>query len=304
VSFKSFAVVFLCLWLAVCLFPVAVLAEESVVEGAVFSGGVASGESRVYYLSENLSRGSFVVLSVRRVSGEGRFALLKGSAVVGEYSVYADAVSSSPFRLMFYPFFVPENGTDYLFNVSCFFGGSFEFSFFYDVADALDSENLGMILFEGGAVGYFVDLARGDRLRLNLTAPEGAEFDVLAVPSFFSVLSGSLLPSVVFPSVYNTFFVPSPKSLEFVTDLEARYLVFVVSTVGSGNFTLSSEHTGNPVEGLLGFLSSRIDLLNNLIDNLILICVVSLFVAGANLYLYLRLRKKIRSGASSIGSET
>jgi hypothetical protein len=67
-----------------------------------------------------------------------------------------------------------------------------------------------------------------------------------------------------------------------------------VSTTGSGNFTLESSHPGNPVEGSLEFLRAKIDTLNNLIDNLILICVVSFFVAASNLYLYLRLRKSIR----------
>jgi hypothetical protein len=280
----------LSLLFAVSFIHAEVQAQETITKGIVFSASVSLGQQKVYHLSENLSKNSFVILSMNSVSGEGKFTLMKGSKFVGEYSDYSESISTSPFKFQFYIFPLPENGTDYIFNVTNYQAASFDFSSFYDVADNLtDTLNYKSIPFEAGAVGYYADLERGDRLSLELTSPENAEFDLLAIPSYLTSFSG-----YVIPSMYNTFYQPSPKSMEFVTAFKAQYLIFVVSTTGSGNFTLESSHTGNPVEGSLEFLRAKIDTLNNLIDNLILICVVSFFVAASNLYLYLRLRKSIR----------
>lgn len=270
-----------------------VKAQENIRKGNIIFGEVSAGQARSYYLSENLTRGTFIILSVDRISGEGKFTLSKDMKVIAEYMVFSRIVSSSPFDFQFCPFILPENGTGYVLNVTSL-GSDFEFSFFYDVADILKTKNYKTILFESGAVGYYIDLERGDRLLLELTAPENTEFDILAVPSLEAGFSGSILSPT-----FSSFFTPSPKSVDFVTDYQARFLILVVSTTGTGNFTLLTSHTGNPVEGGLEFLRAKIDTLNNLIDNLILICVVSLFMSASNLYLYLRLRRKIQQSLSA-----
>lgn len=276
-----------------------VRADEPISQRAVYSGTILSGETRTFQLSENLSRNSLVTLSVKTVTGGGKFTLVKGSSTVGEYSVSADGQTLLPVRLQFYPFVLPENGTGYVFNVTTDNEAGFGFSFFYDIAQAFGSQNNKSIPLEAGAVSYYADLDRGDRLSLKLTAPQNAEFDILAMPTSYAHVSSSFIPSM-----FNTFFTPAPKSLEFITDFNARYMVFVVATKGTGNFTLISSLTGNPVEGSLEFLRSRIDVLNNLVDNLILVCVVSCFLAGANLFMYLRLRKRIKqSGVVPTASE-
>jgi len=273
--------------LLACFFPIQVKGQETIAKGNVISGQVSSDRPRHYYLSENLVKGSFVILSVKRISGEGKFTLSKGPKVIGEYSVLAQAATFSPFRLQFYPFALPENGTSYMFNITSF-SADFEFSFFYDVTGNLTAKNYKTIPLESGAVGYHADLDRGDRLLLNLTAPEDAEFDLLVMPSF-SIGSSDY----VFSAMLSSFYTPSPKTVEFVTDYEARFLILVIATAGAGNFTLLSSHTVNPVEDGLKFLMTRTDSLNNLVENLIFICVASLFIAASNLYLYLRLRKKL-----------
>lgn len=200
-------------------------------------------------------------------------------------------------RFYFYPFILPENGTGYALNVTGFYGQSFEFSFFYDIAEVLGANNSKAIPFEMGTVGYYVDLDRGDRLWLNLTSQEGAEFDLFVTPSIYGEYFGTVAPSIV-----STFFAPPPKITEFIADYKARFLVLVVSTSGSGNFILQSLHTGNPVEGGLEDIRSRVDYLNNLINNLIVICVASLFVAVISVYMYWKLRKSIHQSLRAVAS--
>ena len=272
-------------------------AQETVSNGVVVSDSVSPGQTKAYCLSENLTEDSFVTLSVKRISGEGKFTLQKDSKQIGEYSVHSYNPVPSPLPFNFCPFVLTENGTGYAFNVSVSSGESFEFSFFYDISDILASSNSKTIPFETGAVGYYVDLDRGDELWLNLTPPENAEFDVLVTFSLFGGYSGS-----VFASVASTFLRPSPKITEFVTDYSGRFMVFVVSTSGTGNFSLSSLHTGNPIEGALENLRNRVDYLNNLVNNLIVICVASFFVSFLSVYLYWKLRKTVQQ-ASTVSAE-
>jgi hypothetical protein len=179
-----------------------VKAQGAISRGQVITDRIPRGQTKIYYLSETFTKGTLIVLSVKRVSGEGTFRLMRGSEVVGEYSVYSYS-DSYPIKLNFYPFVLPESGAAYLFNVSSYSYSSedFAFSFSYDTTDVLKEQNSKSIPIEGGAVGYYIDMKQGDKLSLTLKPPEDAEYDLLIV---WNVLWG--YPYIGPFSMINTFF--------------------------------------------------------------------------------------------------
>ena len=264
-----------------------VKAQGTISKGQVVTDSIPKGQTKIYYLSETFTRGTLIILSVKRVSGEGTFRLMRGSEVVGEYSVSSYS-TSYPMKLNFYPFILPESGAAYLFNVSSYSYSSedFTFSFSYDTTDVLKEQNSKSIPIEGGAVGYYIDMKQGDKLSLTLKPPEDAEYDLLIVPNMFFGY-----PYVGSFSMINTFFTPSPKETSFTAEYTSRYYIFVVATrLGShpeSSFTLTSTYSENPTQQELTYFKI-------LSYVLLALSIILLVVTVTVMVLLARLRKQLQ----------
>jgi len=264
-----------------------VKAQGTISKAQVVTDSIPKDQTKIYYLSETFTRGTLIILSVKRVSGEGTFRLMRGSEVVGEYSVSSYS-TSYPIKLNFYPFILPESGAAYLFNVSSYSYSSedFTFSFSYDTTDVLKEQNSKSIPIEGGAVGYYIDMKQGDKLSLTLKPPEDAEYDLLIVPNMFFGY-----PYVGSFSMINTFFTPSPKETSFTAEYTSRYYIFVVATrLGShpeSSFTLTSTYSENPTQQELTYFKI-------LSYVLLALSIILLVVTVTVMVLLARLRKQLQ----------
>jgi len=268
-----------------------VKAQGAISRGQVITDRIPRGQTKIYYLSETFTKGTLIVLSVKRVSGEGTFRLMRGSEVVGEYSIYSHS-DSYPIKLNFYPFVLPESGAAYLFNVSSYSYSNedFAFSFSYDTTDVLKEQNSKSIPIEGGAVGYYIDMKQGDKLSLTLKPPEDAEYDLLIV---WNVLWG--YPYIGPFSMINTFFTPSPKETSFTAEYTSRYYIFVVATrLGShpeSNFSLTSIYSANPTQQELTYFKF-------LSYILLAVSIILLVITVTIMVLLARLRKQLQQAAA------
>jgi hypothetical protein len=244
--------------LFVALSPVA-HAEQAISRGQLISGVVASNSYEMYTLSEQLPKACVFTIYFRVNEGTyGVVTLQRGTETVYQWTVGSGVIAALVPFPMYYTAFIARNDSYSLNVTSPGFGGSLNYTFFYDFSDQLQTNNSKSIPLEGGMASYYSDLESGNKVSLNLMSPPGSDFDIEV---FFGYSYMMLSPPVA-----STVFTNSSKTLSFRAANEGRYFIFIAATTGGGAFNLQSSIV--PQTPTYDELQSNYDQLNSSFQDL------------------------------------